>query len=74
MTGGSFASIAAAIEFTILQKGQGKSKPTKLDSMMNWLGKQDCNSNRRSVKWQWQHEISIVSLDKQLPAQTDLVN
>lgn len=71
MTGGASQGIAVGDEFTILQKGK-KIKNPQTGFMIELAGKPIATATVELLSGTGNNEISIVSLDKQLPAQTDL--
>jgi curli biogenesis system outer membrane secretion channel CsgG len=71
MTGGASQGIAAGDEFTILQKGK-KIKNPQTGFMIELAGKKIATATVALLSGTGNNEISIVSLDTQLPAQTDL--
>ncbi|MFQ3207488.1 MAG: curli biogenesis system outer membrane secretion channel CsgG [Glaciecola sp.] len=71
MTGGASQGIAAGDEFTILQKGK-KIKNPQTGFLIELAGKKIATATVALLSGTGNNEISIVSLDTQLPAQTDL--
>jgi curli biogenesis system outer membrane secretion channel CsgG len=71
MTGGASQGIAQGDEFTILQKGK-KIKNPQTGFMIELAGKKIATATVALLSGTGNNEISIVSLDTQLPAQTDL--
>jgi curli biogenesis system outer membrane secretion channel CsgG len=71
MTGGASQGIAAGDEFTILQKGK-KIKNPQTGFLIELAGKKIATATVALLSGTGNTEISIVSLDTQLPAQTDL--
>jgi curli biogenesis system outer membrane secretion channel CsgG len=71
MTGGASQGIATGDEFTILQKGK-KIKNPQTGFMIELAGKKIATATVALLSGTGNNEISIVSLDTQLPAQTDL--
>lgn len=71
MTGGASQGIAAGDKFTILQKGK-KIKNPQTGFMIELAGKKIATATVALLSGTGNNEISIVSLDISLPAQTDL--
>jgi curli biogenesis system outer membrane secretion channel CsgG len=71
MTGGASQGIASGDEFTILQKGK-KIKNPQTGFMIELAGKKIATATVALLSGTGNNEISIVSLDTPLPAQTDL--
>jgi curli biogenesis system outer membrane secretion channel CsgG len=71
MTGGASQGITAGDEFTILQKGK-KIKNPQTGFMIELAGKKIATATVALLSGTGNNEVSIVSLDTQLPAQTDL--
>ncbi|GAC29723.1 CsgG/HfaB family protein [Brumicola pallidula] len=71
MTGGASQGISVGDEFTILQKGK-KIKNPQTGFMIELAGKPIATATVVLLSGAAKNEISIVSLDTQLPAQTDL--
>ena len=71
MTGGASQGIATGDEFTILQKGK-KIKNPQTGFMIELAGKKIATATVALLSGTGNNEISIVSLDTPLPAQTDL--
>lgn len=73
MTGGASQGIAVGDQFTILQKGK-KIKNPQTGFMIELAGEPVANATVIMLSGTGNNEISIVSLDKPLSAQTDLAN
>jgi curli biogenesis system outer membrane secretion channel CsgG len=71
MTGGASQGISVGDEFTILQKGKQIKNP-QTGFMIELAGKPIATATVVLLSGAAKNEISIVSLDTQLPAQTDL--
>jgi curli biogenesis system outer membrane secretion channel CsgG len=71
MTGGASQGIAAGDKFTILQKGK-KIKNPQTGFMIELAGKKIATATVVLLSGAGNNEISIVSLDTQLPAQIEL--
>jgi hypothetical protein len=71
MTGGASQGISVGDEFTILQKGKLIKNP-QTGLMIELAGKPIATATVELLTGTGNNEISIVSLDSALPAQTDL--
>jgi curli biogenesis system outer membrane secretion channel CsgG len=71
MTGGASQGISVGDEFTILQKGKQIKNP-QTGFMIELAGKPIATATVVLLSGAAKNEISIVSLDTQLPVQTDL--
>jgi curli biogenesis system outer membrane secretion channel CsgG len=71
MTGGASQGISVGDEFTILQKGKQIKNP-QTGFMIELAGKPIATATVVLLSGSAKNEISIVSLDTQLPLQTDL--